>query len=180
MEVKAMDRTKPETPGTSPAQGAHDRQQIPGSVSGEDTIISEGQENTMEKGPGQQLTKEAVRVTAEECRFMKCRFEALMCSWRSRDYEACKEPLLSLCEQIGYAKIQKLFLICTPRIAWFLDMFRETGIHNTSESADVKTFYSGLRELFEDRAILMVLSKNQSSCSSCSSVPLVFPAIPRL
>jgi hypothetical protein len=167
MEAKAMDRTKPETPGTSPAQDAHNRQQTPGNVSGQDTIISEGQEQIMEKGPGQQLTKEAGRAAVEECRFMKCRFEALLSSWGSRDYEACKETLLSLCEQIGYGKIQKLFLTCTPRVAWFLDMFRKTGIHNTSESEDVKTFYSCLRERFEAQAIPIVLSKEQPSCSSC-------------
>jgi hypothetical protein len=39
METKKMDRTKPETPGTSPAQDAHNQQQAPGDVSGQDTII---------------------------------------------------------------------------------------------------------------------------------------------
>ncbi len=186
-----MDTDRFETLGKSPAQDVQSLPDTTGNVSGEEKIISEGQEHTMKSKIWQELingaVKKPIEVTDDEYKFVMSQLEALQSAWRKRDYGACKEPLWILCEQVGYDKLRNCFLTCIPRMAWFLEIFRKTQIHITPENPCVRAFYKNLNELFETHMIiqmgpemLLYNSRYNTRLSFLPALPLFGISLPHI
>jgi hypothetical protein len=154
-----MLKQKSKTPAALPAPDAQNQPHTPGDISGIDKLNTKMQGHGMENELWQQLTEPPIEVTDDEYEFVRCQLDVLQSAWYGEDYEACKEPLLNLCEQVGYDKLQTCFLTCIPRMAWFLEIFRKARMHNTSANPVVKAFHKDLCELFEMHVFIRVAPK---------------------
>ena len=157
-----MDRIKPETPGTSPAQDTQNRQKTPGSVSGEEKIDIKTQERNMEMEVWQDVMGPQTEVTDEGYEHIKWHFEILQISWNTQDYAVCKKTLQSICEDITFDQFQSRFLTYIPKLVWVWTIFKVTGIHETLDNASVKAFYADLCNFPKTRLLLQMQAINIS------------------